>query len=95
MRVKVKITVRQIEAAGLAIDKKIREKRHDFEKDNPAPEWKDEQAWRKRHPSPREKYENELGRKLKPLENKRDRILLQARMERITEDQLFKLVEEF
>jgi len=92
---RVKVAVKHIEAAKEAMDKKIRAKGEEFRAKNPAPNWDDMEAWRKKHPDPQERWKAAQEKALKPLKEKRDKIILEAKMDQMTTEELLKKVREF
>ena len=94
MRVKVKVTVRQIEAAKMDMEKTLRRIKEEYEDKNPHPSWEAEAAWRKRNLSPRDRWLKKREAMLAHFQTRMDNILLQARMERINEDTLYKMACE-
>jgi hypothetical protein len=92
---KVKVAIKHIEAAKEAMDKKILAKGDEFRAKNPEPDWDALEAWRKKHPDPRERWYAAREKAVKPLKEKRDKIILEAKMDQMTTEELLKKVREF
>ena len=94
-RVKVRITVRQIETADDVLRKKLQKLQAKFERSDPRPDYGTEEAWRKLHPGPTAKWKDRIERAMDKHRKAAEGIMIKARMEMISEDELFRLVEEF
>lgn len=94
-RVKVKVTMRQIDAAREKMTRKIDDIRRQFTINHPAPSYETEEAWKLKNPSPMAKHRALIDRTVKPLRDKMEEIIYQARMEMITDDELFAKVNKF
>lgn len=92
---RVKVAVKHIEAAKYAMERKIKAAGEEFRAKNPAPDWDAMEAWRKKHPDPRERWNAAQKKALKPLREKMESILLEAKMDQMTTEELLKKVREF
>ncbi len=87
--------IRQIESAKNEMNNRVRELRQRLEEKDPRPTYEQEREWEKRHPSPRAKWEIRMASKTAPLFRRMDQILFDARMGKITAEELYEKVKKF
>ena len=74
---------------------KLIEKSEQWAESHPGCSWEADQAWRAKHPSPMERHGRARTKAMAPLKAKRDAILFDARMGKISADELYEAAKKF
>jgi hypothetical protein len=88
-------TMRQINAVREQLDRTLSDARRAWHKANPRPSYEAEQAWERKHRSPHRLYEDAENKAMKAMEDKREALLFDARMGKITADELYAKAKAF
>ena len=88
-------TARQLNAAKERMKQKIAAVRAEWTESNPEPSWEVEQAWLTRHSSPKTKHSRGKAKAVKPLVDKMNALLFDAKMGRLDADAFYALVQQF
>jgi hypothetical protein len=86
---------RQIETAKDEIDRKISAARTDWRDKHPRPSYIAEEEWDRKHLSPFRVHSAAEKKAMQGLVNKRESLLFDARMGKITADELYAKVKAF
>ena len=82
-------TMRQINAVRDELSKKRQKAMEDWRSKNPRPSWEEEDAWEKKHRSPQRIHDTAMRKVEGALLAKHDALLFDARMGKITADELY------
>lgn len=92
---KTDATMRQINTVREELDKKIREAHKAWLKKHSRPLWKTEEAWERAHKSPQRMHKDAENQAMKALFEKRDKIIFDARMGKLSADELYVDTRKF
>ena len=88
-------TMRQINAVKEELDRKLKAMREAWNHNNPRPSWKIEEDWERKHRSPRQMHGDAEQKAMKAFEAKREAILFDAKMGKITAEELYAKANAF
>lgn len=88
-------TQRQINAAREELKRKKSKKLSEWEKTNPRPKWQDEEEWIKTHKSPRTIFEAKRAKAEAAFAIVAEAILFDAKMGKITAEELYSRTNSF
>lgn len=88
-------TMRQINAAREQLDRALSEARSAWRKANPRPSYEAEEEWERKHRSPIRLHEDAEKKAMRAIEDRREALLFDARMGKITADELYAKAKAF
>lgn len=87
--------MRQINAAIEDMDRKLRKRQNEWDEKNQAPDWSTENEWKLKYKSPRDRHYEKRDKHLQADKDKMNKIILDAKMGKITAEQLYDRIEKF